>query len=166
MHRHDRWRWLTVAAGAVVLLWTIGLAVTHAAWSVTFAGMRITSRDPLRSLIAGALLTSIGLAGLRLASPGARRLSAIAGVLALLVCLLGLQCGTFVAGGSDPLPEQPIPVGTKREIQSGDRIYLGAWTRIVVRPATQRVVDGSTSWPSVREVLNSSPACSQAVAAL
>ncbi|GAA3621473.1 FHA domain-containing protein [Microlunatus ginsengisoli] len=44
--------------------------------------------------------------------------------------------GTFVAGGSDPLPENPIPVGLKQEIQPGMRIYVGAWTRIVVRPAT------------------------------
>jgi hypothetical protein len=44
--------------------------------------------------------------------------------------------GTFVAGGSDPLPDDPIPVGVKREIQPSDRIYVGAWTRIVVRPAT------------------------------
>jgi hypothetical protein len=44
--------------------------------------------------------------------------------------------GTFVAGGSDPLPENPIPVGLKQEVQAGDRIYLGAWTRMVIRPAT------------------------------
>ena len=44
--------------------------------------------------------------------------------------------GTFIAGGSDPLPDNPIPVGAKREIQPDDRIYVGAWTRIVVRPAT------------------------------
>jgi hypothetical protein len=34
------------------------------------------------------------------------------------------------------LPDNPIPVGAKREIQPDDRIYVGAWTRIVVRPAT------------------------------
>ncbi len=44
--------------------------------------------------------------------------------------------GTFVAGGSEPLPSSPIPVGLKQEIQSGDRVYVGAWTRIVVRAAT------------------------------
>jgi FHA domain/zinc-ribbon domain len=44
--------------------------------------------------------------------------------------------GTFVAGGSDPLPDNPIPVGQKHEIEPGDRVYVGAWTRIVVRPAT------------------------------
>jgi hypothetical protein len=44
--------------------------------------------------------------------------------------------GTFVAGASDPLPGSPIPVGLKQEIQPGDRVYVGAWTRIVVRAAT------------------------------
>ena len=32
--------------------------------------------------------------------------------------------------------EDPIPVGPKRELEEGDRIYVGAWTRIVVRRAT------------------------------
>jgi hypothetical protein len=45
--------------------------------------------------------------------------------------------GTFVAAASDPLPEEPIPVGVKRELDPDDRIYLGAWTRIVIRQATE-----------------------------
>ena len=44
--------------------------------------------------------------------------------------------GTFVAPASDPLPEDPIPVGMKRELAADDRVYLGAWTRLVIRPAT------------------------------
>lgn len=44
--------------------------------------------------------------------------------------------GTFVAPASGPLPEDPIPVGRKTELDSDDRIYLGAWTRIVIRRAT------------------------------
>jgi hypothetical protein len=44
--------------------------------------------------------------------------------------------GTFVAPASGPLPSDPIPVGVKRELGSDDRIYVGAWTRLVVRPAT------------------------------
>jgi hypothetical protein len=101
MHTLDRWRWITVAAGALVLLWTIGLAVTHSAWSVNIAGVRLTSRDPFRSLIVGTVLCSIGLAGLRLRSPGARRLTACAALLAAITCVLGLRYGTFVAGGAD-----------------------------------------------------------------
>lgn len=44
--------------------------------------------------------------------------------------------GTFVGSASGPLPEQPIPVGPRHELDSDDRIYLGAWTRIVIREAT------------------------------
>jgi hypothetical protein len=44
--------------------------------------------------------------------------------------------GTFVGAASDPLPEDPIPVGVKHELKPDDRIYLGAWTRIVIRQAT------------------------------
>jgi hypothetical protein len=44
--------------------------------------------------------------------------------------------GTFVAPAEDPIPEVPIPVGVKRELRPGDRMYVGAWTRILVRPAT------------------------------
>ena len=44
--------------------------------------------------------------------------------------------GTFVGSASGSLPEDPIAVGVKRELAPDDRVYLGAWTRIVIRPAT------------------------------
>ena len=44
--------------------------------------------------------------------------------------------GTFVAAATDPIPNNPIPVGVKQELDSDDRIYVGAWTRIVIRQAT------------------------------
>jgi hypothetical protein len=44
--------------------------------------------------------------------------------------------GTFVAPASAPLPDSPIPVGVKQELAADDRVYLGAWTRLVIRPAT------------------------------
>ena len=44
--------------------------------------------------------------------------------------------GTFVAPASAPLPDNPIPVGAKQELAADDRVYLGAWTRLVIRPAT------------------------------
>ena len=44
--------------------------------------------------------------------------------------------GTFVAPASAPLPEDPIPVGVKHELAPDDRVYVGAWTRLVIRPAT------------------------------
>jgi hypothetical protein len=44
--------------------------------------------------------------------------------------------GTFVGPASGPLPERPIAVGPRTELDEDDRIYVGAWTRIVVRAAT------------------------------
>jgi hypothetical protein len=41
-----------------------------------------------------------------------------------------------VAAATDPIPNNPIPVGVKQELDSDDRIYVGAWTRIVIRRAT------------------------------
>jgi hypothetical protein len=48
---------------------------------------------------------------------------------------LGSSNGTFVAGAVDPLPKKPIDVGTKREVGPDDRIYVGSWTRLVIRKA-------------------------------
>jgi hypothetical protein len=47
--------------------------------------------------------------------------------------------GTFVAPAGGDLPTQPI--GGRRPVGPDDRIYLGAWTRIVVRPALPGEVD-------------------------
>lgn len=44
--------------------------------------------------------------------------------------------GTFVGDSSSPLPTDPIPVGPRTELRPGDRVYVGAWTRLVIRPAT------------------------------
>jgi len=48
---------------------------------------------------------------------------------------LGSSNGTYVGGSVGALPTTPIPPGQKQEISEDDRIYLGAWTRIVVRRA-------------------------------
>ncbi len=48
---------------------------------------------------------------------------------------LGSSNGTFVADAVDPLPKTPIAVGQKQEIGPDDRIYVGAWTRMVIRKA-------------------------------
>jgi len=45
--------------------------------------------------------------------------------------------GTFVAAVGGPLPEDPVPVGPRHELEPGDRVYVGAWTRLVVRAATE-----------------------------
>jgi FHA domain len=44
--------------------------------------------------------------------------------------------GTFVGAAGDPLPSTPIPVGQRIELADDDRIFVGAWTRVVVRKAT------------------------------
>ena len=44
--------------------------------------------------------------------------------------------GTFVAPAAGPLPEDPITPGQRQELDPDDRIYVGAWTRLVVRKAT------------------------------
>ena len=49
--------------------------------------------------------------------------------------------GTFVGPASGPLPENPIPVGVKRELAADDRVYVGGWTRLVIRPATDEERD-------------------------
>lgn len=48
---------------------------------------------------------------------------------------LGSANGTFVGPPAGPLPAMPIPQG-RVELTDGQRIYVGAWTRIVVRRAT------------------------------
>ena len=48
---------------------------------------------------------------------------------------LGSSNGTFVAEAVDALPKTPIEVGVKREVGPDDRIYVGSWTRLVIRKA-------------------------------
>ena len=44
--------------------------------------------------------------------------------------------GTYVASAAGPLPETPIVPGQRQELDPDDRIYVGAWTRLVVRKST------------------------------
>jgi hypothetical protein len=44
--------------------------------------------------------------------------------------------GTFVGPASGALPQDPVPVGARHELRPDDRVYVGAWTRLVLRPAT------------------------------
>jgi hypothetical protein len=44
--------------------------------------------------------------------------------------------GTYVGAASAPLPTEALPPGQRRELGLDDRIYVGAWTCIVVRRAT------------------------------
>lgn len=45
--------------------------------------------------------------------------------------------GTFIGDAVGVLPTVPIPVGQKREVDADDRVYVGSWTRIVIRPAVE-----------------------------
>jgi hypothetical protein len=54
---------------------------------------------------------------------------------------LGSSNGTFVGPASGPLPQRAIAVGPKTELGDDDRLYVGAWTRVVVRRATPDEVD-------------------------
>lgn len=49
---------------------------------------------------------------------------------------LGSSNGTFVGTVGEPLPSTPITPGQRVELDRDDRIYVGAWTRLVLRPAT------------------------------
>jgi hypothetical protein len=49
---------------------------------------------------------------------------------------LGSSNGTYVGGTLGALPTTPVAPGQKEEIMPDERVYLGAWTRIVVRRAT------------------------------
>ena len=56
---------------------------------------------------------------------------------------LGSSNGTYVGPASGPLPSVPIPAGQRVEVDDDDRIYVGAWTRLVVRPATASEIAGT-----------------------
>ncbi|WP_020013230.1 FHA domain-containing protein [Promicromonospora sukumoe] len=48
---------------------------------------------------------------------------------------LGSSNGTFVSAAGDPLPDNPLTQGVRREIEENDRVFVGAWTRLVIRKA-------------------------------
>ena len=58
---------------------------------------------------------------------------------------LGSSNGTFVGPSAGPLPDDPIEAGPKRELADDERIYVGAWTRIVVRRATPEEIEAATA---------------------
>lgn len=48
---------------------------------------------------------------------------------------LGSANGTFLSAVGEPLPLRPITPGERVEVEEGMRLFLGGWTRIVLRPA-------------------------------
>jgi FHA domain len=51
---------------------------------------------------------------------------------------LGSANGTYVGAAGAPLPIDPMPPGQRRELAEDDRVYVGAWTMLVVRRATDQ----------------------------
>jgi hypothetical protein len=54
---------------------------------------------------------------------------------------LGSSNGTYVGPAAGPLPAAAIAVGPRTELDDDDRLYVGAWTRVVVRRATPDEVE-------------------------
>lgn len=50
---------------------------------------------------------------------------------------LGSANGTYVGAATAELPSGPVTGGQKREIAAGEQVYVGAWTRIVIRKAAE-----------------------------
>ena len=49
---------------------------------------------------------------------------------------LGSTNGTFVGSPGEPLPGKPLDPHQRHELADDERVYVGAWTRIMVRRAT------------------------------
>jgi hypothetical protein len=49
---------------------------------------------------------------------------------------LGSTNGTYIGMPGDPLPTDPVEPHQRRELEDGQRIYVGAWCRIQIRRAT------------------------------
>ncbi len=49
---------------------------------------------------------------------------------------LGSTNGTFVGAPGEPLPTTPLTPRQRHELAADERVYVGAWTRIMVRRAT------------------------------
>jgi hypothetical protein len=58
---------------------------------------------------------------------------------------LGSTNGTFVGAPGEPLPDTPMPPRQRRELADDERVYVGAWTRIVVRRATDNEKAGNVA---------------------
>jgi hypothetical protein len=56
---------------------------------------------------------------------------------------LGSSNGTYVGGALGALPTTPVPTGQKTEVRPDEHVYVGAWTRIVIRKAAPGEVAGT-----------------------
>ena len=55
--------------------------------------------------------------------------------------------GTYVGPASGPLPTDPVSPNQRHELDEGDRVYVGAWTRLVVRRAAPGEIPAAPSVP-------------------
>src|SRR5215813_9061590 len=95
---------IAIVGGLVLIAWTLWLAAGGSGWSFRLWNLRISSRDPFRSLVVGGFLLAVGLAPFRLRSDATtmhRRCSMVAGALSVATLILGITYGSFVAGGAD-----------------------------------------------------------------
>jgi hypothetical protein len=93
-----------VALGLVLMAWTWWLAAGGGGWAFRLFNVRISSRDPFRSLVIGGALLAVGLSPLRLRADSAathQRCSMLAVALSIATLILGVTYGSFVAGGAD-----------------------------------------------------------------
>jgi hypothetical protein len=51
--------------------------------------------------------------------------------------------GTYVGAAGEALPTSPVPAGQRTELSDDGRVYVGAWTRLVVRKATAAEATGT-----------------------
>jgi hypothetical protein len=58
---------------------------------------------------------------------------------------LGSTNGTFVGSPGEPLPDTPLPPHQRRELADDERVYVGAWTRIMIRRATDNEKTGTVT---------------------
>jgi hypothetical protein len=58
---------------------------------------------------------------------------------------LGSTNGTYVGSPGGAYPNEPLPAQQARELADDERVYLGAWTRVVVRKATDAEKAGTTT---------------------
>jgi hypothetical protein len=58
---------------------------------------------------------------------------------------LGSTNGTFVGAPDEPLPDTPLPPRQRHELADDERVYIGAWTRIMVRRATANEKAGAVT---------------------
>ena len=58
---------------------------------------------------------------------------------------LGSTNGTFVGSPGQPLPDTPVEPHQRRELEDDERVYVGAWSRFMVRRATAAERSGSSA---------------------